>query len=67
MPSPSHNNNNNNVKTNVIPISIEVTGAISESFRKYLSNIPVKHDIKELQKTAIWGTVQTLQTVRMYE
>jgi hypothetical protein len=29
------------------------TGAISESFRKYQSNITGKHGIRELQKTAI--------------
>ena len=63
----NNNNNNNNVKTNVIPISIEVNGAISESFRKCLTNIPGKHDIKTLQKTATWDTVHTLKTVRMLE
>jgi len=26
--------------------------------RKYLRNVPGKHDIKELQKTAIFGTAQ---------
>jgi hypothetical protein len=31
--------------------------SVSESFRKYLSNIPGKHDVKELEKTAILGTV----------
>jgi hypothetical protein len=30
--------------------------SVSESFRKYLSSIPGKHDVKELQKTAILGT-----------
>jgi hypothetical protein len=43
------NNNNNNVKTNVISI-IGATGTISKSFRQYLNNIPVKQDIRELQK-----------------
>jgi hypothetical protein len=45
-----------NVKTKVIPVITEATGAISKSFRKYLGNIPGKHDSKELQKTAILGT-----------
>jgi hypothetical protein len=40
----------------VIPITIGATGTIPKSFRKYLSNILGKHDIKELQKTAILGT-----------
>ena len=45
-----------NVKTNVIPVTMGATGTISKSFRKYLSNIPAKHEIKEVQKTAILGT-----------
>ena len=42
-----------NVKAKVILEIIGVTGTISESLRKYLSNIPGMHKIKELQKTAI--------------
>jgi RNase P/RNase MRP subunit POP5 len=34
------------VKTNVIPVIIGTTGTISKSFRKYLSNIMEKHEIK---------------------
>jgi len=41
-----------NVKTKVIPVIIVATGTISKSFRKYVSNIPGKHEVKELQKTA---------------
>jgi hypothetical protein len=37
----------------VIIIIKGATGIISESFRTNLSNIPGKHDIKELQKTAV--------------
>ena len=44
-----------NVKRNVIPVKIGATGTISESFRKYPRNMPEKHEIKELQKTAILG------------
>jgi hypothetical protein len=54
-----------NVKTNVIPVIIGATGTISKSFRKYLSNVPGKHEIKELQKTAILGTAHTLRKVLM--
>jgi hypothetical protein len=54
-----------NVKTKVTPIITGVTGTISISFRKYLTNIPVKHDIKELHKTAILGTVHVLRKVLM--
>jgi hypothetical protein len=42
-----------NVKTSVIPVVIEATGTISKSFKKYMSNIPGNHEVKELQKTAI--------------
>jgi hypothetical protein len=35
-----------NVKTKVIPVTIGATGRISESFRKYLSNILGKHNIR---------------------
>jgi hypothetical protein len=38
---------------------------ISKSSRKYLSNIPRKQEIKELQKTAILGTAHILQEVLM--
>jgi hypothetical protein len=45
-----------NVKTKVIPVIIGVTGTISKSFRKYVSNIPGNHEVKELQETTILGT-----------
>jgi hypothetical protein len=54
-----------NVKTKVTPVIIRATGTISKPFRKYLSSIPGKHDIKELQKTAILGTAHTLRKVLM--
>jgi hypothetical protein len=44
---------------------IGATGTISESLRQYLSNIPGKHKIKELQKTAILGTAHILQKMLM--
>jgi len=37
-----------NVKTKVIPVIIWATGTISKSFRKYVSNIPGKYEVKEL-------------------
>ena len=52
-----------NVKTNVIPVIIGATGTISKSFRKYVSNIPGNHEVKELQKTAILGTAHILREV----
>jgi hypothetical protein len=50
-----------NVKTNVIPVIIGATGTISKSFRKYLSNVPGIHEVKELQKTATLGTAHILR------
>ena len=55
-----------NVKTNVIPVIKGATGDISESLRKYLSHIPGKHEIKELQKIAILGTKQILWKVLIF-
>ena len=52
-----------NVKTKVIPVITGATGNISELFRKYVSNIPGKHEVKELQKTAILGTARRPELV----
>jgi hypothetical protein len=54
-----------NVKTKAIPVIIWATGAISKSFSKYMSNVPGKHEVKELQNTAILGTAHTLREVLM--
>jgi len=54
-----------NIKTKVIPVIIGATGTISKLFRKYMSNIPGKHEVKELQKTAILGTAHILRKVLM--
>jgi hypothetical protein len=54
-----------NVKTKVIPVIIMTTGTISKSCRKYLSNCLGKHDINELQKTAILCSAHILQKVLM--
>ena len=54
-----------NVKTEMIPVIKGATGTISQFFRKYVSNIPVKHELKELQNTAILRTTHILQKVLM--
>ena len=54
-----------NIKTKVIPVIIGATGTISKTFRKYVSNIPGKHEVKELQKTTILGTAHILRKVLM--
>jgi len=54
-----------NIKTKVIPVIIGATGTISKLFRKYVSKVPGKHEVKELQKTAIMGTAHILRKVLM--
>ena len=51
------------VKANVIPVIIGATGTISKSLREYLSNMPGKHEIKEIRKTAVLGTAHVLRRV----
>ena len=50
-----------------MPVVIGVTGTISRPLRKYLSNIPGKHRIKELEKTATLGTAHILWKVLTYK
>jgi hypothetical protein len=52
-----------NVKTRVIPVIIEATGTISKSCRKYVSNVPGNHEVRELQNRAILGTAHILWKV----
>ena len=47
----------------MIPVITGVPGTISKSFRKYMSDIPGNHDVKELHKTAILGTAHILRKV----
>ena len=54
-----------NVKTKVIPVIIGATGTISKSSRKYMSNIPGNHEVKEPKKAAILGTAHILRKVLM--
>jgi hypothetical protein len=51
----------------VIPIIIGAIGTITKLLRKYLSNIPGKHDIKQVQTTAILDTAHVLWEVLMYK
>jgi hypothetical protein len=52
-------------KENMIPVITGTTGTTSKPFRKYLSNIRKKHEIKELQKTTILDTAHVLRKVLM--
>jgi hypothetical protein len=45
--------------------NIGVNGTISESFRKYVSNIPGNHEVRELQKTAILGTTYSSESANL--
>ena len=74
-----HNNNNNNnitnkdptieiqrmwnVKTKVIPVIIGATGTISESFRKYVSNIPGNHEVNPLAYTDVPETAGLARSI----
>ena len=48
-----------NVKAEVIPVIIWANGIISKPFRKYMSNILGKHEIKELQKKKPYWALHT--------
>ena len=44
-----------NVKTKVTPVIIGVTGTISKSFRKYVSNIPRNMKSRNYRKQPYWA------------
>jgi hypothetical protein len=44
-----------NVKTRVTPVIIGATGTVSKSFRKYVSDIPGNHDVKDYRKQPYWA------------
>jgi hypothetical protein len=54
-----------NLKAKVVALIIGATGTISKSFRKYVNNIPGKHDIKEVYKPAILDTAHIYRKVLM--
>jgi len=53
------------VRAKVIPVITGATGTISKSLRQNLSNIQGKHEIKELQTTAMLGTAHIPRKVLM--
>jgi hypothetical protein len=55
------------VKVKVLLVIIGATGAISKSLRQYLSNIPGKHEIKGLHKTAVLGTAYITESADVNE
>jgi len=52
-------NNNNNLKAKVKPEIKGATGIYSKSFGSYLSNVPGKHEIKEIQKEQSYWALHT--------
>jgi len=54
-----------NVESKVIPEIIGATETISKLHKQYLNNIAGKHEVKELRKTAIFGTAHILRKVLM--
>jgi hypothetical protein len=50
----------------IIPVIRGATGSTSRSFIKYLSNIPGKHEVEELQKIAMLGTARIIRKVLMW-
>jgi hypothetical protein len=53
------------LKTRVIPVIVGATGTISKSFRKYVSSIPGKHEVRELQKTDIGHCTYTSESANV--
>jgi len=43
------------VKTKVIPVIIGATGTVLKSFRKYISNIPGNHEVRNYRKQPNWA------------
>jgi hypothetical protein len=68
----NNNNSNNNNNRNTAHVECKNKGDTSNNwgdwnhfqiFRKYVSDIPGNHDVKELQKTAILDTAHILRKV----
>ena len=53
------------VKTCVIPVIIGATGTISKSFRKYISNIPGNHEVKEPENSHIGHCAHTSESANL--
>jgi hypothetical protein len=54
-----------NVKATEIPVIIGATGNISKSLRQYLSNIPGKHEIKEIKEQQYWHCTHTAESAHV--
>jgi hypothetical protein len=56
-----------NMKCATTPVMIGATGIVTRSLRKNLEDIPGKHSIDSLQKTAILGTAHIIRKVLQCE
>jgi len=56
-----------NLKCTIVPVIIGATGIVTGSLKKNLENIPGKHSIDSLEKTAILGTSHIIRKVLQYE
>jgi len=54
-----------NVKAKVTSVITGATGTISKSLRQYLSNIPGKHEIKEVQNSHIGHCTHTSESTNV--
>jgi hypothetical protein len=52
-----------NLKSKVIALITGADATIPKSFRKYVNNIPGKHDVKEVHETSILGTAHIFRKV----
>ena len=52
-----------NLKCKIVPVITEATGIVTRSLKKNLENIPGKHSIDSLQKTAILGISHIMRKV----
>jgi hypothetical protein len=51
------------LKCTIIPVIIVATGIVTRSLRKILEDVPGKHSIDSLQKTAVLGTLHIIRKV----
>ena len=52
-----------NKKVEVVPVIIGATGVVERNIKKYLNKIPGKHNIYNLQRSAVLGTAHILRKV----
>ncbi len=50
-------------KVEVVPIVIGATGVVERNMTKYLNKIPGKHNVYNLQRSAVLGTAHILRKV----